>query len=272
MKKYLICCFAIILGLTSCSKSVENATPVDNKIKSTVTLQFDNVAGASNVQLNTGSYTNSSGEKFSITMLQYFISNVKFTAMDGTQYTVPQDSSYFLVQESDAVTQFCKMRIPLNEYKSVTFTVGIDSLRSTMDISQRTGVLDPAALSHDDGGMYWGWNSGYIFFRMEGISGVAPIDPAGLNKFRYHIGGFGGYSTPSLNNIKTVTLDLTANGTSKVREGRTSNVHIMVDILKMFTGTTDVSIAAYPTVMFADYSANIAANYVSMFRHDHTEN
>ncbi len=272
MRTNIVCALVAFLGLVSCNKSVDNTTPVDNTIKSTLTLQFDNVAGASNVQLNTGTYTNSSGEKFSLTMLQYFISNIKFTATDGTQYVVPQDSCYFLVQESNAATQFCKMNIPLNEYKSVTFMIGVDSLRSTMDISKRTGVLDPAALSHDDGGTYWGWNSGYIFFRMEGISSVAPIDPAGLNKFRYHIGGFGGYSTPSLNNIKMVTLDLTANGTAKVREGRTSNVHIMVDILKMFTGTTQVSIAAYPTVMFADYSANIAANYVSMFRHDHTEN
>jgi hypothetical protein len=40
----------------------------------------------------------------------------------------------------------------------------------------------------------------------------------------------------------------------------------------MFTGTTNVSIAANPTVMFSDYSANIASNYVNMFRHDHTEN
>jgi hypothetical protein len=164
------------------------------------------------------------------------------------------------------------MRVPLGEYKLVTFTIGVDSLRSTMNISKRTGVLDPSVLSHDDGGMYWGWNSGYIFYRMEGISNLAPIDPAGLRKYRYHIGGFGGYSSPSLNNIKNITIDLTTNGTAKVREGRTSNIHIMADVLKMFTGTTNVSIAANPTVMFSDYSANIASNYVNMFRHDHTEN
>ncbi|SJZ35942.1 MbnP family protein [Sediminibacterium ginsengisoli] len=270
MKPTSIIILALII-FSSCKKNSDQPA-VNAGLKSSLTLQFDNIAGAANVQLNTGRYTNSVGEDFTITMLQYYISNVQLTTTDGTKYAVPQDSSYFLVRESDPATQFCKLNVPLGEYRSVSFVLGVDSLRSTMDVSKRTGVLDPAATGHDDGGMYWGWNSGYIFFRMEGISSFAPADPAGLKKFRYHIGGFGGYSAPSLNNIKNITLDLSANGTAKVREGRSSNVHIMVDVLKMFNGATDVSIAANPTVMFGDYSARVAANYVQMFRHDHTEN
>ena len=61
--------------------------------------------------------------------------------------------------------------IPAGDYNQITFTIGVDSLRSTMDVSKRPGVLDPAQ-GHD--GMYWTWNSGYIFFKMEGISPAAP--------------------------------------------------------------------------------------------------
>ena len=65
-----------------------------------------------------------------------------------------------------------------------------------MDVSQRTGVLDPSGAGAD---MYWTWNSGYIFFKMEGTSPAA----TGMgNSFMYHIGGFGGYSAPTINNIK----------------------------------------------------------------------
>ena len=42
--------------------------------------------------------------------------------------------------------------------------------------------------------------------------------------------------------------------------------------MKAFNGTTNVSIAANPSVMFSDYSVNIANNYADMFYHDHTEN
>jgi hypothetical protein len=131
-------------------------------------------------------------------------------------------------------------------------------------------VLDPSAGM--DAGMYWGWNSGYIFFKMEGASAAAPVDPSGQHKFRYHIGGFGGYSAATINNIKTITIDLNAGGIPKVRQGREANVHLMVDVLKLFNGTTNISIATNPTVMFSDFSVKVANNYASMFSHDHTEN
>jgi hypothetical protein len=190
--------------------------------------------------------------------------------VDGTIYTVPPDSSYFLIKEGDPAAKRAVVQVPEGEYTAVTFTIGVDSLRSTMDISRRGGVLEPSGGMQD--GMYWGWNSGYIFFKMEGDSPQAPLDPAGKKKFRYHIGGFGGYSAPTINNIRTVTIDLTARGIAKVQSGRKSNVHLMVDIARVFDGNTPVSIATSPTVMFSAISAAVADNYASMFSHDHTEN
>lgn len=269
MKHILALTTIATLLLTACSKDEVNPSG-DSDIKSTLSVQFDNIAGDKNLQLNTGVYTNAAGEQFKVSLLRYFISNIKVKNAAGAEYVVPQDSSYFLVAEDDAASQFVKVQVPEGDYSSISFVLGVDSLRSTMDISKRTGVLDPSG-SMDDG-MYWGWNSGYIFFKMEGISDVAPQDPSGQHKFRYHIGGFGGYNAPTINNIKTITIDLTAGGVPKVRQGRESNIHLMVDILKMFNGSTNVSIAANPTVMFSEFSLNVADNYTSMFRHDHTEN
>lgn len=259
----------IIMSLQSCKKDGNDTTANINS-KATLSIEFDNIVGGQNLQLNTGSYTNASGENYSISLLQYFISNISVKKTDGTIYTVPQDSSYFLIKENDPTTRFAKVKVPEGEYSSITFVLGVDSLRNTMDISKRTGVLNPSG--DMENGMYWGWNSGYIFFKMEGISPQAPLDPTGQNKFRYHIGGFGGYSAPTINNIKSFTIDLTAGGVAKVRSGRESNVHLMVDIAKVFNGSTALSIAANSTVMFSAYSLNIANNFNGMFRHDHTEN
>lgn len=269
MKLPYITSILLIYAAIGCKKSSAPG-PVDSRVKAPLAIQFDNVLGDKNLQLNTGSYTNAAGENFSVSLCQYFISNIQLKAADGSKYIVPQDSSYFLVRESDPATQFLHVKVPVGDYTGLTFTVGVDSLRNTMDVSQRTGVLDPSAGMDD--GMYWGWNSGYIFFKLEGLSSAAPVDPTGQNKFRYHIGGFGGFQAPTLNNIKIITLDLTAGGLPHVQQGRESNIHIMVDILKMFNGSTTLSIAENPTVMFSDYSVHIADNYVKMFRHDHTEN
>jgi hypothetical protein len=259
----------VLIFLVSCKK--DTAEPVYNEANlAPLSVEFDNVMGGQNLVLNSTNYTNGAGETYNVQLLQYYVSNIKVKKADGTSYTVNQDSSYFLIKEADVTTRFAKVKVPEGDYTSLTFVLGVDSLRSTMDISKRTGVLDPSGGMDD--GMYWGWNSGYIFLKMEGTSPQAPLDPTGQRKYRYHIGGFGGYSAPTITNIKTITLDLTARGIAQVRKDRNANVHIMVDISKVLSGSTNVSIAANPQVMFSDYSVNIANNYTTMFTHDHTEN
>lgn len=265
---FLVASIIFIAATTSCSKKSHPAS--DAKTLTSLSIEFDNIVAGQNLQLNTATYKNGAGEEFSVSLLQYFISNITLKKTDGSLYKVPQDSCYFLVKEADANSRFAKIQLPEGDYNSLSFVLGVDSLRSTMDLAARKGVLDPSGGMED--GMYWGWNSGYIFFKMEGVSPQAPLDPSGQKKFRYHIGGFGGYSAPTINNIRTITVDLNAGGVAKARAGRTSNIHLMVDISKMFSGSTSVSIAANPTVMFSAYSVNVANNFQSMFRHDHTEN
>ncbi|MFB6456798.1 MbnP family protein [Chitinophaga sp. Hz27] len=258
-----------LFALSACSKD-DAPAPSSSSTKATLSIQFDNIVGDKNLQLNTGIYTNAAGEQFKIDFLKYYITNIKVTNKSGVEFVVPKDSSYFLVSEADGASQFVKVRVPEGEYTSLSFVLGVDSLSSVMDVSKRTGVLDPSGGM--DQGMYWEWNMGYIFFKMEGTSAAAPADPSGQRKFRYHIGGFGGYSAPTINNIKTIRVDLTQAGAAKVRQGREANVHLMVDILKVFNGATNVSIATNPTVMFSNFSTLVANNYSNMFHHDHTEN
>lgn len=263
----LIAILLLSTAIVSCKK---DDPEFQEENMATLSIEFDNIVGGQNLVLDNSTYTNSSGEKYTVNLLKYFISNIKVTKANGDEYTVPQDSSYFLINEADPETRFAKVNVPEGEYTQLTFTLGVDSLRNTMDISKRTGVLDPAGEMAE--GMYWTWNSGYIFFKMEGSSDAAPADPTGQHKFRYHIGGFGGYDAPTINNIKTITIDLTQGGVPKVRSGREANIHLMVDISKVFSGNTTLSIAANPTVMFSAFSVNIADNYTAMFHHDHTEN
>lgn len=258
----------ILVLFVSCQK--QNAEPPYNETElAPLSIEFDNIVGGRNLYLNTQTYFNTSGEEYSVTMLQYFISNISLAKEDGTVYVVPQDSSYFLIKEGDAALAKANVRVPAGDYSTLSFVIGVDSLRNTMDLSKRTGVLDPAGGMND--GMYWGWNSGYIFLKMEGLSAAAPLDPSGQRKFRYHIGGFGGYSAPTINNIKTVKIDLRTAGVAMVRKGRRCNIHLMVDIAKIMDGIHQLRIADDPTIMFSERSTLVADNYATMFSHDHTE-
>jgi len=262
MKQILFIAVIATIGFASCKK--DNDNPYDSNTKGDLSVEFDNIAASSDLQLNSGSYTNSSNEKFTVTKLKYYVSNFVLTKTDGTIYTVPQDSCYFLIDESNETSELAQLHVPEGEYKTLQFTLGIDSLRNTMDISKRTGVLDPTGLGAD---MYWGWNSGYIFFKIEGASAAST-----MSDFMYHIGGFGGYSSPTINNIKQLSFNLTQRGMPQVKAGKETNIHMLVDVMKLFNGANTLSIAAHSMVMFDDYSTSIADNFSGMFAHDHTEN
>ncbi|EDM37840.1 hypothetical protein PBAL39_15484 [Pedobacter sp. BAL39] len=275
----VISLISILLMVTSCAKNNDVTPEFQETNLAPLSVEFDNIVGERTLSINnTGSpYKNLAGEAFTISRLQYFISNIKVTTAEGNTYTVNPDSSYFLIKGDDKATRFAKVKVPEGDYTNLTFTLGVDSLRSTMPIDKRTGVLDPAAGGgHEDGGMYWGWNSGYIFFKFEGNSNVISDDvngdPTGKKQFKYHIGFFGGYSAPTLNNIKVINVDLRTAGIAKVRKDRQSNIHLFVDVMKVFNGTNAFKIADKPNVMFDDFTAKIAANFLQMFKHDHTEN
>ena len=231
-----------------------------------LTIEFDNRVGDDDLVLGTV-YINSSNETFTLSKLNYYISNIKLRTNDDREFVVPQDSSYFLVMEDDEESQEVVIKnIPAGDYNQITFTIGVDSVRSKMDITERQGVLDPAQ-GHD--GMYWTWNSGYIFFKMEGTSPAAPADAD--HKFYYHIGGYGGYDTPGLNNIREATIAL-GNSVAQVRPNKAPEVHLHVDVQEMFQNPETISIGQHPLVMFAEYSKTVSANYVNMFKYDHVHN
>lgn len=255
LSAYALTCF------TACD-SDDDISPAET---GSIRIEFDARAGEEDLELNKN-YVNASGETFSVTKLNYYISNIRLKTNSGNEYVVPQDSSYFLIMEEHDESQTIVINnVPAGDYNEITFIVGVDSLRSTMDISRRTGVLDPAQ-GHD--GMYWVWNSGYIFFKMEGIS---PSAPGPENKFYYHIGGFGGYDAPTINNIREVTVGM-GNMRAEVRAAKSPKVHLHADVLEFFKNPAIIQIAEHPTVMLSDYSTTVSGNYVNMFRFDHVHN
>jgi len=240
---------------------------INSNDKNSITLSFDNKVGDKALVLGTGAYTNSSGEDFTVTTLNYFISNVSFKKEDGTVVKFP--NNYFLIKQSDAGSLEAELKdIPTGNYKEVSFMVGVDSTRSTSDLSQRIGVLDPA--SYGDDGMYWAWNSGYIFFKFEGTSSVIPTNATGKRPFQLHVGGFGGMTTKTANNLRTITLPLSNAAT--VRSNIAPKVHLFVDILKVFNGTTQIKLAETNLVHTINTATPIADNYKQMFSVNNVSN
>lgn len=242
----------------SCSSNISEPVPDSNK-KGNLKVEFEHFFGTETFELLKKMQLTDS---ITVTVddFKYYVSNVVLVKSDGTNFVVPKDSSYFLIDVSKISTKSISIKsIPEGDYTSVTFILGIDSAKSVSPVGERTGVLDVAG---DAKSLYWTWNSGYIFFAFEG----SYSSPKVLNNsFKYHIGGFGGYNAPNLNNIKTITVPF-GQTILKIREGKNPHLHITADVSSIFKGDEAISIEANPTVMFSPYSVNVANKYATMFQ------
>jgi hypothetical protein len=259
---------AIIFFTTSCKKDGDkNIIPEDGN--GALEIQFDNKVGSEELTLNADWYLNANGDSMKFSTVKYFVSNFKLTREDDSVFIVPKDSCYFLISEAEDSTQTVIIKnVPLGKYKKVAFIIGVDSAKSCSPITERTGSLSTAGGM--SAGMYWQWNSGYIFVKVEGSSPQSTnIDKS----FKYHIGLFGGYLTPTINNIKNVELTVPSGGTINVLNKKTiPNVHMNVDILQVFNGDTNININANSEIMVSTLSAFVANNYKNMFTIDHVHN
>ncbi len=262
---YLLFIALATFGLYGCTEEAREPQPEPG---GSIRLEFDNIVGDKNLVLDGVTYQTPSGEDFTVSTLNYFVSNFVFHRAGGERYVVPQDSSYFLVKESEKSSQFITFRnVPLGNYTEVEFMVGVDSLRSTSPIDKRTGVLDPVE-GHGPDNMYWSWNSGYVFVKLEGASSKAGT---ANSKFYYHIGLYGGDEKPTVNNTRNVRIKFDHHMVT-VDGVKTPEVHFFADVLKFFSGPgTDLKIAEFPTIMGAleSESQKVADNYAGMFSFDH---
>jgi hypothetical protein len=118
---------AFLLLILSCKKEV--VTPIETPLKyGNMLLKFDNRIGKEELSLNVVTYQNQFGEDFTISKVNYYLSNVILTKNDGTKFVLPKDSCQFLMREDDFFQQwFLLKKIPEGSYKSVSFSLGIEN-------------------------------------------------------------------------------------------------------------------------------------------------
>lgn len=261
MKKLLVVIiYVCLLFTTSCSEE-NNASPTGP-----IAIEFDNVVGAANLQLNTleDMYTNAKGQPFKVRSLAYYISNIKLKRNDGAVFEDPVTPDgtrgYYLVEESNDVSQVVILEnVPAGEYTEVTFTVGVDA--SQVNQGAQTGVLDPAR------GFFWSWNSGYIFLALEGSS---PASTEPDHVFEYHVGGYKDDALSNqVNNVRTVTLSFNGDQ-APVRAQHRPEVHVLFDVNKFLNGTGEqITFSENASRHSAKACEKLADNIAGAFVVDH---
>jgi hypothetical protein len=215
--------------------------------KGTLTIQLNNYVGNELLKLDSGSYTNILRQTYTISEFKYYLGDIHLWALNGTAFVT---NDYYLVdEENEASKKIVIHNVPANTYIGLSFILGVDSLHNCS--GAQSGVLDPI------NGMFWSWNSGYIFLKIEGH---APASTSPGHIFEFHIGGY----KPPAKCIRGISLSM-RNRPLKIISGGNAKVWLKADASKIFGLPNVIDFASVSSVTDFHHAAEVADNYSGMF-------
>lgn len=130
-----------------------------------VSLKINHNLGSSAFALNQTT-TNNLGNSFTVTRLQYYISEIKLTHDGGMITNVP--NTYILV-DATTTTNVALGSFNITNLESISFGIGVEAPINNADPN-----LQPSShpLAPKSPSMHWGWSAGYRFVAIEGNTGT----------------------------------------------------------------------------------------------------
>lgn len=181
---------ALTIGITGCEDDDDGVEPKGNPIDTIpndtldtipknfrATIYMKQVVNGITLMMNTANkpYTNASGQDYSVSRLQYLISDLTFNKVGGESTTI-EGYHYVDLDDTTTLTYSPATKIPEGDYESISFTFGFDEQDNVDNAYSELNVLN------------WNWpgmlGGGYHFMRLEG-----DYDSLGTSKiFRTHMG------------------------------------------------------------------------------------
>ncbi len=171
------------------------------------------------------------GNQLRIDAFVSYISNLRLLKSDGSTHLL-KDYSLINFASNNVLT----FDVPAGEYTGLQFLIGVPA-----DVNTDT---DPAQYPNDhvlsvpgSQGMFWNWNTGYIFTKLEGKADTSGTNQPLLYGFAYHTGD-DHYS-------KTATLYKDVS----ISNGATHNETLRLQIDKIFSpdNGTDIDLTVNPS-------------------------
>jgi hypothetical protein len=177
MKKLLL--FVLIAGIAGCTK--HPVMPGSASVKFWLEYSVDE----HKLQFDTIKYFNEAGNNFSVTKIEYYISEITLYKTNGNKFT---SNDVFYFNGKDSINNFIFLdSLPPGNYNGISFSIGIPKEKN------KTGALSPTFQNMN---MSWPepMGGGYHFLKLEGhyfnnsnISGYAVHLGKNENLINIHI-------------------------------------------------------------------------------------
>ena len=235
----------IILIMYCVSSIRDSSAQASADALASLQLSFRFVANGTPLKPETD-YINPFGERYQVRTLMFYVS--RFHLSNSEETTTKDDEGYHLVDYTNVTSHEVSIKAPMGIYDKIEFMIGVDRLHNTS--GAQTGALDPLH------GMFWTWNSGYIFAKFEGLGARSSGTEI---SFAHHVGGF----RPGEDAQRLVRLTVPSTRPIKVSDQHSSHVEITVEVSRWFNGSHALSLKKYPTVMTPGTKSMLVADNVS---------
>lgn len=139
-------------------------------------------SGTTAVQQGTSLHTHTDGAQIRFDVANYYVSNIRLVPISGADVAY---DTVLLISAANAGQPFTLGELPIGDYQTIKFDIGIDSARNHSDPST---YLPNHPLYPQSPSMHWSWNSGYIFLRIEGQIDTTTALTGATVDYEYHIG------------------------------------------------------------------------------------
>jgi hypothetical protein len=173
----VIALFFITTLSTGCKPAEEDPIVTEQTLSFHIHTKAGSTIAAYDTELQ-----DSSGRKFTLQDLRYYISNIVLLKNDGT--SLPLTGKVILVGPDNQDYELGK--VPVGSYDGFRFMVGLDSITNHSDPTTYPSG-NPLALQSP--GIHWSWNSGYIFMKVDGeVDTTLAATGSPDTEFFFHIG------------------------------------------------------------------------------------
>lgn len=224
MKKNIFLSFMLVYSLFFSACKQDPPVPIEENKETNINFKAQ-VSGADLLYFN--DYTDPMGYRYQIETFKFYVSNITLTNSDNEEIEIADVNllNFKDGHSSEPVTPTTiKTEVPQGKYKNIAFEIGVDAARNAADPAQYERE-HPLSLYQ---GMHWDWNTGYIFFNLEGRVDSTSDGSGTLNKsLLYHLG------LDALLQKVDLAIDLEIGSETK------PEVNIGIDINQIFASETD---------------------------------
>jgi hypothetical protein len=169
-------------------------------------------------------YNDDMGNRIRIDNFMSYFSMLNVVTPEGTEIPV---KDFALINFNDEAT--FTVDLDSRDYKGLTFNIGIPK-EYNKDVDPTTYSNDHPLSVQGSQGMFWHWNTGYIFTKFEGKADTTGVEGAEiLHPFAFHVG-----DDPMFRQHNEAE-----NFNFKIESGATRVIHVIVDVEKIMKGDGD---------------------------------